>query len=276
MPGRELSHCKLCEISDFADPELAELIRDIYASDLEHFGEPDFPKGREYRKYWEVAMTARAFRAFGALREDAAVLGVGAGHEATIYWLTRHLGRVVATDLYEREDAWSEKRFRIGDAHGPRTLLGGSLESGASRGPAHERARTRYEDESFDAIFSSSSIEHFGGWSDVRRSVEEIYRVLRPGGIAALSTEFRLEGRTMGMTGALMFDEAELRAMLLDGLWWDPATPLDTRISEDTLARPSFSRRRSWTASRVCIGGASIHISFFARGSSCGRASTSH
>jgi SAM-dependent methyltransferase len=93
-----------------------------------------------------------------------------------------------------------------------------------------------YDDETFDAIFSSSSIEHFGGWSDVRRSVEEIYRVLRPGGIAALSTEFRLEGPTMGMAGALMFDEAELRAMLLDGLWWDPATPLDTRISEDTLA----------------------------------------
>ena len=100
MPERRLGHCKLCELADFADPELRELIRDVFASDREYFGEPDFPTGREYRKYWEVAMTLRAFRALGALRDDAEVLGVGAGHEATIYWLTRHVGKVVATDLY--------------------------------------------------------------------------------------------------------------------------------------------------------------------------------
>ena len=79
MPDGRLGHCKLCELSDFADPELAELIRDVYASDLEYFGDADFPAGREYRKYWEVAMTLRAFRSLGVLREDARVLGVGRG-----------------------------------------------------------------------------------------------------------------------------------------------------------------------------------------------------
>ena len=44
MP-RRFGHCKLCELADFADPELRELIRDVYASDREHFGEPDFPIG---------------------------------------------------------------------------------------------------------------------------------------------------------------------------------------------------------------------------------------
>ena len=88
-----------------------------------------------------------------------------------------------------------------------------------------------FEDESFDGVFSSSSIEHFGDFHDVRRGVEEIFRVLRPGGVAALSTEFRLEGPAMGWPGVLMFDEPELRSLLLDGLWWDPATPIDTRIS---------------------------------------------
>ena len=75
-------------------------------------------------------MTARAFRDLGALREDARVLGVGAGHEATIYWLTRQVGQVVATDLYEAEDAWSdtdssrrcrEPRKASGTAIGTRT-----------------------------------------------------------------------------------------------------------------------------------------------------------
>ena len=53
-------------------------------------------------------MTARAFRDLGVLSEDSRILGVGAGHEATIYWLTRHVGQVVATDLYEHEDSWSD------------------------------------------------------------------------------------------------------------------------------------------------------------------------
>jgi len=39
MPETEFGHCKLCEISDFADPELGGLIADAYASDREHFGE---------------------------------------------------------------------------------------------------------------------------------------------------------------------------------------------------------------------------------------------
>ena len=42
MPEPGLGHCKLCELEDFADPELRELIRDVYASDREYFGEPDF------------------------------------------------------------------------------------------------------------------------------------------------------------------------------------------------------------------------------------------
>jgi SAM-dependent methyltransferase len=93
-----------------------------------------------------------------------------------------------------------------------------------------------FEDESFDAVFSSSSIEHFGDFGDVRRAVEEIHRVLRPGGVAALSTEFRLEGSGSGLPGVLMFDEPELRSLVLDGLWWDPIDPLDTTISTQTLA----------------------------------------
>jgi SAM-dependent methyltransferase len=236
MPDRRLGHCKLCELGDFADPELRELIRDAYAADLEHFGDPDFPTGREYRKYWEVAMTLRAFRSLGVLREDARVLGVGAGREATIYWLTRHVGEVVATDLYETEDEWSDRdstadmlidpgRYWDRDWNPERLTV------------RHMDARAlEFEDESFNAIFSSSSIEHFGDFPDVRRSVEEMFRVLRPGGVLAVSTEFRLEGDRIGYPGLLRFDEPELRALVLDGLWWDPANPLDLEISEETVA----------------------------------------
>jgi SAM-dependent methyltransferase len=236
VPG--LAYCKLCDLRDFQDPELRELIRDVYASDLEQFGERDFPAGREYRKYWEVAMTLRAFRDLGGLREDARVLGVGAGHEATIYWLTRHAGTVVATDLYEAEDAWSETDSGADMLTDPGRHFDGPWNPERLEVRNMDARELQFEDESFDAIFSSSSIEHFGDFPEVRRSVEEMFRVLRPGGVVALATEFRLEGPGIGLPGLLRFDEPELRALLLDGLWWDPATPLDLTISDETLASP--------------------------------------
>jgi SAM-dependent methyltransferase len=238
MPDSRLAHCKLCEVSDFADPELGDLIRDIFASDREQFGDPNFPIGREYRKYWEVAMTVRAFRSFGALRGDAHVLGVGAGHEATIYWLTRQVGKVVATDLYRTEDAWSERDSGADMLTDPGSYWDGAWNPDRLEVRHMSGLDLDFEDESFDAIFSSSSIEHFGDFAHVRRSVEEMFRVLRPGGVVALATEFRLEGPGMGLPGLLRFDEPELRSLLLDGLWWDPAAPFDMSISEETVRHP--------------------------------------
>jgi SAM-dependent methyltransferase len=252
----KLGHCKLCELSDFEDPELRELIRDVYASDLEYFGDPDFPRGREYRKYWEVAMTLRSFRSLGVLRDDARVLGVGAGHEATVYWLTREVGEVIATDLYETEDVWSETDSGAAMLSDPGRFWDGPWDPDRLTVRHMDALELEFEDDSLDAIFSSSSIEHFGEFKRVRRCVEEMYRVLRPGGVIALATEFRLEGPAIGLPGLLRFDEAELRALLLDGLWWDPATPLDTTISEETLASPVHMRdafadtqagRRGWS-----------------------------
>ncbi len=182
MTDGQLSHCKLCELSDFAAPELRELIRDVYASDLEHFGDQDFPTGREYRKYWEVAMTLRAFRSLGVLRDDARVLGVGAGREATIYWLTRHVGEVVATDLYRTEDNWSESDSSADMLTDPGRYWDEEWNPERLTVRHMDAMQLEFDDDSFDAIFSSSSIEHFGDFPDVRRSVEEMFRVLRPGG----------------------------------------------------------------------------------------------
>jgi SAM-dependent methyltransferase len=235
--GSSIGLCKLCDLPDFEDPEVRELIREIYASDLEHFDEPEFPRGREYRKYWEVAMTALAFARHGALRDDATVLGVGAGHEATIYWLTRKVAKVVATDLYEAEDAWSETDSGAAMLTDPGRYWDREWNPERLEVRHMDALALEFEDESFDAVFSSSSIEHFGEFTQVRRAVEEIFRVLRPGGVAALSTEFRLEGPEIGWPWLLRFDEPELRSLLLDGLWWDPTGPLDLRISDEAVAK---------------------------------------
>jgi len=226
-------YCKLCELEDFADPELRELIREAYANDADELG-PEFPAGFEHRKNWEIAMSLRAFRDFGVLGPTSDVLGVGAGAEATIFWLTNHCRRVFATDLYVGNDEWGSQA--------PDTML---TDPGAVATCAWDPQRLvaqhmdaldlRYDDGSFDGVFSSGSIEHFGTPDDVRRALTEMHRVLRPGGIAALSTEFRLGGRAMSLPGTLLFDEDGLYA-LLDPDLWELVEPLDLSMSESTTS----------------------------------------
>ena len=232
MAGASLSYCKLCELADFGHPELQPIIREV-----NNVGPEDatYPVGVEHRKGWEIAMTVRALRDLGAVREDAEILGVGAGHEATIFWLTRHVRRVFATDLYlAGDEAWSVSDARVA------MLVEPEKETNLAWKPRRlvvqhmDALELRYTDESFDAIFSSSSIEHFGGLDQIRRSVEEMYRALKPGGVVALATEFGLE-RPGQIPGTMLFDESRLRTVLLDGLDWELASPLDLSVSEETL-----------------------------------------
>jgi SAM-dependent methyltransferase len=225
---------KACCVEDFAHPDFLRVVREIFPHEVARHGNA-FPRGREDRKHWEVAMAARAMDVGGALRPDAIVLGVAAGMEPTIFWLTTQVGRVIATDLYLDPGIWSEwaDSSMINDpgrywpfAWNPRRLLTQHMDA----------LDLRYDDGMFDAVFSSSSVEHFGTRADVRRAMDEMYRVLRPGGIAAISTELRLAGPPAGIPGCLLFTPEELLEDLVGERAWTLLGPLDARVSAQTLA----------------------------------------
>ena len=102
--GSNLSrqYVKLCELEDFDDPGLRAMLRDVVPGRE--------PREELHRKYWEYAMLGCYLQDVGALREDVQVLAVAAGHEAMVYWLTPHVGKVVATDIY------GEGSFSAGEA----------------------------------------------------------------------------------------------------------------------------------------------------------------
>ena len=51
-----------------------------------------------------------------------------------------------------------------------------------------------FKDASFDVAYSLSSIEHFGGVDGARRAVGEMARVVKPGGVVAIATDWRVDG----------------------------------------------------------------------------------
>lgn len=98
------------------------------------------------------------------------------------------------------------------------------------------RLRLHYDTESFAGIFSSSSIEHFGDHFAVKRAADEICRVLRPGGVLALSTELKLRGRGLGLPGILLFTPDELLDLVVGDRPWEPIDTPRFGVSNATLA----------------------------------------
>jgi len=233
IPVEALSYNKLCNLADFQHPDLVPWIRAIFSHERERFG-PAFPVGFEDRRQWEVAMTLRTFFDHGVLNERSEVLGVGAGNEPTIFFLTNRVKRVFATDLYVTSGSgWAEADVSMIRDPGlnwpfswnPRRLVVQHMDG----------RMLRYDDESFDGVFSCGSIEHFGTLDQIQRSSREMYRVLKPGGILAIATEFRIEGPDLGFPGTVLFTPELIKERIIGTLAWRPLSPFDYRLSPKTL-----------------------------------------
>ncbi len=171
---------KLCDVADWRGKEWDIL--------LNHVG-----RGVGARKAWEWTHGLYGLQQLGVLNENTTALGVGAGTEAVLYYMTNHMRQVVATDIYG-----------IGNFanHEASASMLDKPEAFAPFPYHQERLVTRYmdgrklefNDGSFDVAFSFSSIEHFGGHAAATQSMQEITRVLRPGGVAIIATELILNG----------------------------------------------------------------------------------
>ena len=166
-------YAKACDLADFRDRRLLGVLRDILP-------ERD-PVTHVERKVWEFAQLAMSFEDLGLLDHRSRVLGVGAGDERILFWLTNRVGEVAATDIYGSGDFASREAgasmLTDPSAHAPFAYREDRLEVRWM-----DARRLEFPDASFDAVYSLSSLEHFGGPGQVDLAAREIARVLRPGG----------------------------------------------------------------------------------------------
>ena len=200
---------KLCEIEDFSHAALRPTMRSISPGFLTHW--PDYPRGREHRKLWEYAQTLKGLTELGAIHPDAFVLSVAGGHEDPAYELTNHVRWVFLTDIYGAGD------FSGGEAV-PDVLVAPEK---YARLPFRRNRLVvqymdaldlRFENDTFDAVFCLSSVEHFGGPEKVMDGLSEMRRVLKPGGILALTTECIVnQSEELDEPGLILFRPETLR-----------------------------------------------------------------
>jgi len=228
---RDVQLCELANPAKWDNPEWLGILKSLASAPIE--------KAQMHRKAYELTQTIFGLQRLGRLTAETRVLSVGAGHEPILYWLANHVAKVVATDLYEGE--WQSKFSREGD---PGVLADPSAFAPFPYRRAHlcfvrmDGSRLAFADRSFDVVYSLSSIEHFGGVDGARGSVAEMARVLTPGGILALATEWCVRGTA----GGEIFSPDEVRRIIdhphlrlvqpIDDRVWDryETPPVDLRV----------------------------------------------
>jgi SAM-dependent methyltransferase len=183
---RDVQLCELANPAKWDNEEWVAILRSLGLSD---------DKLSMHRKPYEFTQLIFGSQRLGALREDSEVLSVGAGHELVLYWLANHAQRVVATDMYE--GVWQDVQGREGDPdviRRPEDYAPFPYRKNHLLFMKMDGRFLGFEDGTFDLAYSLSSIEHFGGMDGAASTIREMGRVLKPGGILALATEYVISG----------------------------------------------------------------------------------
>lgn len=224
-----MSHQKVCDIYDFFDPEVDDIMRNTLGT---------VPFGS--RRTWEFAMIFRALRARGKLHRSSRGIGMGAGTERLIYALAKHAGHLLVTDLYLPNSQWVGVR-----TDDPKGLV-------MKRAPwpvnakkldvrAMDMRALDCPDDSFDFAWSTGAIEHIGRDEDFARHLSEVHRVLKPGGVYAFTTAVVFGPKTLDIPHNYYFHPEHL----IDLLHASPLTPepeFDCHVSEHLYNHPHPER----------------------------------
>ena len=188
---RDVQLCELANPAKWDNPEWIAGLKSLHAAPID--------KAQMHRKAYELGQTIFGLRRLGALTASATILSVGAGHEPILYWLANQVRMVYATDLYE--GIWQSEFAREGAPEvlqDPSTFAPFEYRRDRLVFMRMDGSRLAFHDRSFDVVYSLSSIEHFGGIEGARRSIADMARVLVPGGILALATEWCVRGTAAG------------------------------------------------------------------------------
>ncbi len=244
---RDVQLCELANPAKWDNPDWMALLRSL----------PSLPdhKLAMHRKSYEFTQLLFGLDRLGCLRDEVSIVSVGAGHEDVLYWLANRVARVVATDTYD--GAWQSEMAREGDS--------GVLTSPEDFAPFPYRTdrlvfmrmdgrRLDFADATFDVAYSLSSIEHFGGLDGARTAVDEMARVLKPGGVMAVATEYILSGPAYHEG----FFPKQIRE-LFDRPGLELVQPIDERVYERYAFRPvDLQKNRHQTPHMVISDNGSV------------------
>jgi len=174
---------KIANISDLCNKEWKGIVNELQSSFS--LTEENF-----HRKNWEFIQILYILKQTGALFPENRGLAIGAGREVILYYLTYKIREIIGIDLYEGYFQGGEDLSDVPEH--PQKYLPFPYNEKRLKLMKMDALDIDFKNESFDFVFSASSIEHFGSNRKIFKSSEEIYRVLKPGGLLIITTELKL------------------------------------------------------------------------------------
>jgi len=174
-----------------------------------------------------------AMKRFNKLNDKCTAIGIGTGSEPIPFYLANKVNHVYATDLYGESEEWN-KEAPSTFLNNPNKYAPFPYKEDALTVLRMDGTKLEFPSETFDIAFSFSSIEHFGGkdHSGSLKSMKEIERVLKPGGIAVIATEYIINDKDHPE----FFNKKTIYTDLIDKLdSLKLVEPLDLRITTKTL-----------------------------------------
>ena len=187
-----LALSKVIDLDDFASADLRPYLQEINGLEAARFGaaaEEIVPDSKQ----WSCAMVLRALDLAGAASEGCMIAGIGAGTEPTLFALARRGALVFAADRYLHRTRWSDVA-PAGMLVDPAQYCDAEVPPGRVIAVQANALKLHLPSNAFDAVFCCAAIECLGSLDAVAVAAREIGRLLKPGGVAAFVTEYRVEG----------------------------------------------------------------------------------
>ncbi|MFQ6082097.1 MAG: class I SAM-dependent methyltransferase [Candidatus Aminicenantia bacterium] len=194
---------KICQVADIEN----SLWRDTLTELKYDMNERNF-----HRKIWEYVQIIFSLKQLKLLTPESICLAVGAGRELLLYYLTYKIKEIYGIDLYKGKFFGGKNETDIpvsAEKYAPFPYIKEKLNLFRINA-----LKLKFPDNFFDFIFSTSSIEHFGTKNNILQSLKEMYRVLKPGGAAVITTELKLNSLGTSLPNVKPFFFKELIEMI--------------------------------------------------------------
>jgi SAM-dependent methyltransferase len=212
---------RLCDISDWKT--YAGGLFDVF----QDLGEGTYI----HRKSWEYAMCIYGLKTLGVVKPDSIALAVGAGHERPLFYFANKIKKMIATDLYSSRDSDADNdMLKNPEKFAPFPYRKDHLEVYQMNG-----TDLKFGNNSFDFAFTLSAIEHFGSREDIKKTMAELFRILKPDGVLCLTTEVILNRSHHHE----FFTVDEIRKYILESTEFKlVGGDIDFRISQSLVLNP--------------------------------------
>ena len=172
---------------------------------------------RIHRKDWELGWITRILEKHGMLRDGRYGIVFASGQEPTVSYYASKGAKITASDYPQSGWGGSQNSNSIDNLYFPSLVDRAVLDRQVKFTPLDMNDLSPIDNDAFDFMWSTCSIEHLGSIQKGMEFVWNSVRLLKPGGIAIHTVEFNLgsNSHTLEAGATAIWRKQDLEKMII-------------------------------------------------------------